>query len=205
MNTGWAASPTAKSVPAKDASSMLWFVWSLRFVLTAVMTRALRRIVGGHASKFRTMASTEKKKSATTSPSTSSKTERKQLTFEALGRLLVEFMMIIKLEWEKMLTNTPLVIVINCKHWAWVNNPFMFVLWELHSWFHLNYNNAIIKGFSEIHKRNVCDKWLFRSDGLIFTDHSFACIKRIWPFHLAAHCVNYFKSFNGDHQCVWLP
>ena len=60
MNTGWATIPTAKSVPAIEASIKLCIFRSLGLVLTAIMTSVFRRIVRGQVNKFRMMERTEK-------------------------------------------------------------------------------------------------------------------------------------------------
>ena len=58
MNAGWAAIPTIRSVPAKQASSMLWFG---RCFLTVVMTSVFPPIISGHVIKFKVMPNTDKK------------------------------------------------------------------------------------------------------------------------------------------------
>ena len=61
MDAGWVTIPTAKSVPAIEARIKWCIVWSLGFVLTAIMTSVFRRRVRGHVNKFRMMESTEKR------------------------------------------------------------------------------------------------------------------------------------------------
>ena len=85
MNTGWATIPTAKSVPAIEASIILCTFWSLGFVLTAIMTSVFRRIVRGQVNKFRMMERTEK----SLSTNWSSNVQSQLIAFETANEWLV--------------------------------------------------------------------------------------------------------------------
>ena len=89
MNTGWMTIPTAKSVAAIEASIKWCVVWSLGFVLTAIMTSTFRMTVGGQVSKFWMMESTEKSLPA----NWSSKVQTQLTAFEA-GNEWLELMFI---------------------------------------------------------------------------------------------------------------
>ena len=97
INAGWEAVPTARSVPAKLASSMLCMVWSLRLVLTAIMTSAFRRMTRGHVNKFMMMGSTVKMK-FTTAYSSPSILELENRSFE---EQLVAFISTLSSEWNE--------------------------------------------------------------------------------------------------------
>ena len=85
MNTGWATIPTAKSVPAIEASIKLCIFRSLGLVLTAIMTSVFRRIVRGQVNKFRMMERTEK----SLSTNWSSNVQSQLIAFETANEWLV--------------------------------------------------------------------------------------------------------------------
>ena len=85
MNIGWAVIPTAKSVPAIEASIKLCTLWSLGLVLTAIMTIVFRRTVRGQVNKLRMMERTEKSLSA----NWSSNVQPQLTAFETVNEWLV--------------------------------------------------------------------------------------------------------------------